>query len=174
MTNEAHETGGLLPDGLLRDGPDGPDTSGFGLLDLFTARYDVLARLLDRESKQLLDTEFGISLVEWRILSALSVRGGMTIGDLAKMSGFDKSQISRAATLLENAGSIGRVDSPSDGRSAIIDLTDDGRDRYDRMIPVVRERNRRLLSLFAPAEREQAYRMIDTLTTYLRDRMDRP
>ncbi len=162
----------IVPEGLLETGPDGPDTSRFEILDLFTVRFAMLARLMDRESKQLLDINFGLSLAEWRILAILAISGPMTVSDLAEQGGFDKSQISRAVASMEEAGRVTRSDSPTDGRSAIISLAEEGSALYGKMIPVIRERNRRLLALMTPDQRATLYEAMDILTNHLREKMD--
>jgi DNA-binding MarR family transcriptional regulator len=157
-----------VPAGALSDGPTGPDTSDFVLEDFLTFRLLILARALDRQAKRTYGESFGLSLVEWRILAKLGTVGSATVNRLATWMNYDKAQISRAVGALVEAGHLARATNASDTRSAILTLTPEGREFHLELMAFGRERQRLLLSLLKPDERESLYEIIGVLTDHLR------
>lgn len=157
-----------VPAGALSDGPNGPDTSDFVLEDFLTFRLLILARALDRQAKRTYGESFGLSLVEWRILAKLGAVGSATVNRLATWMHYDKAQISRAVGLLAEAGYLTRATNASDTRSAILTLTPEGQEFHIELMAFGRERQRLLLSLLKPTERESLYEIVAVLTDHLR------
>ncbi len=95
---------------------------------------------------------FGVGVVEWRLLSLLAVESGITANRVCQVIGLDKSAVSRALRLLEDAGHVKTEVDPADARRAIVNLTVQGRVLHNRIIRVAQERERRLLGDFTPDE----------------------
>jgi len=163
-----------VPTGALSDGPHGPDTSDFVLEDFLTFRLLILARALDRQAKRTYGESFGLSLVEWRILAKLGAVGSATVNRLASWMQYDKAQISRAVGSLVEAGYLARATNASDTRSANLTLTPAGEEFHHELMAFGRERQRLLLSLLKPAERESLYEIVSVLTDHLRKDDDKP
>jgi carboxymethylenebutenolidase len=157
-----------IPGGLMREGPDGPDTSAFELEDFLSFRLVALARLVERQSKRGYSEAFGISVAEWRVLAILATFGDRLINELATITEYDKSQISRAVTALADRGYIQRIANPQDQRGSYLSLTDTGRALYKAALPAGRERQRDLLSLLSPNQRRELYTALDILTHHLK------
>jgi DNA-binding MarR family transcriptional regulator len=66
------------------------------------------------------------------LCAVLVERGPMRLTDLAAALWLDKSTVTRQVATLEAAGLSTRVTDPSDGRAALIGLTDEGRDLLGR------------------------------------------
>jgi DNA-binding MarR family transcriptional regulator len=157
-----------LPEGLLADGPDGPDTSAFQLDDFVTFRLAGLAQLVLLHGRRAYAERFGLSIAQWRILALIARAGETTLNELADRVRYDKSQISRAITALVERGAVNRMVSPTDLRSNVVSLTEAGRALYEAAMPLGRERQRELLALLTPDQRREFYTIIDILTRHLR------
>lgn len=157
-----------IPDGLMREGPDGPDASAFELEDFLSFRLVALARLIERQSKREYSEAFGISVAEWRVLAILATFGDRLINELATITEYDKSQISRAVTAMADRGYIQRIANPQDQRGSYLSLTDTGQALYEAALPAGRERQRALLGLLAPNQRKALYTALDILTGHLK------
>lgn len=164
----ANEEFSLLPYGLLVEGPDGPDTSGFRLEDFISFRIAGLAQLLNAHGRRAYAEKFGLSMVQWRILAVIGHLGETTLNDLAVEVSYDKSQISRAISALVDRGAVTRTVSPSDLRSNVISLSEEGWALYEAAMPLGRERQRELLSVLTPDQRRALYESVDILIRHLR------
>lgn len=158
----------VIPEGLLRDGPEGPDTDGLRLEDFFSYRLLALARLVDRQAKRSYAENFGLSLAEWRILAILALSGETTVNDLAARLGYDKSQISRAVGVLVKRGALQRSANKADQRSSILRLSDEGLALYEAALPLGRERQKELLAPLSPEQRRQLYEIFAEISANLR------
>ncbi|UTW12224.1 MarR family winged helix-turn-helix transcriptional regulator [Marinobacterium rhizophilum] len=103
---------------------------------------------------------FGVGVVEWRVLALLAVENGITANRICQVIGLDKSAVSRALRLLEDAGHVKTEADPADARRVIVHLTSQGRTLHNRILRVARAREQRLLDDFTADE-------VDTLVDLL-------
>lgn len=68
----------------------------------------------------------GVTAVQFRILTTLATRPGMTSADLARLYGVKPQTMVKQVTLLEAKGLIGRRTSPANRRLLELSLTGDG------------------------------------------------
>src|SRR5579884_2494565 len=80
------------------------------------------------------------------LCGVLAARGAMRFTDLAEALWLDKSTVTRQVTTLEHLGFVERTPDPSDGRAALVGLTDDGRDILNRSRQARREGTSELLA----------------------------
>jgi DNA-binding MarR family transcriptional regulator len=146
---------------------DGPDTSRWEITEFLTYRIDVMHRFQIRQTKRMLK-RFDLSLAEWRVLNNLSRRSPDTVGAIATRTAIAKSQISRAAAALAARGLVRRAENPVDGRTPMFNVTTAGRRLCEKVLAVGRDRQRRLLADFAPAQREMLFDAIAVLTERMR------
>lgn len=111
-----------------RERPDLP----VGLMEVWS-RVTRLSRLLDRERSRSF-AHHDLETWEFDVLAALRRSGepyrmspGQLLAELEVASGTMTNRISR----LSERGLVRRRRHPSDGRSALVELTDEGRDRVD-------------------------------------------
>jgi DNA-binding MarR family transcriptional regulator len=79
-----------------------------------------LARRLRRESGP------GVTPSQATALSSLARNGSMAIGRLAEREQITKSSVTRLVSRLEELGLVTRSADPADGRSWVLDITDQG------------------------------------------------
>jgi len=73
---------------------------------------------------------------QWRVLAVLSVIDGRTISELCVHTAVDHSTLSRIIERLVDKAQVERVTSPDDARSALINLTDRGRETFEALLPI--------------------------------------
>ena len=81
-------------------------------------------------------TDSAISLTQLAALSTLWKCGPLTPGELAAKEGVQPPSMTRVIAALEDAGFVTRGPHPTDGRQAIVALTDAGRSFHDAQVTV--------------------------------------
>lgn len=121
----------------------GADTPDYALLlDFHTSRH-VVAAFVDRAL-----APSGVNGGEFAIYSLLAGLGPQTPQRLGEIMGFPPTTVSSLARRLEDRGHVTRRPHPTDGRSHVLALTDEGRathrDAADRFFAVYAELEERL------------------------------
>jgi DNA-binding MarR family transcriptional regulator len=151
-----------------RDERLGPDTSKWEIKDFLTFRINLLYRLLDRQLKKMLAEHHDLSIAEWRVLGQLATNSPTTVRDVAAKTYMAKSQISRAAASLVRSGYALRNKDATDERSAVFAITKDGQRKYEGVMRMNRERQRRLIAQLDPHERRVMFDAVGRLVEYVR------
>ncbi len=151
-----------------RDERVGPDTSKWEIRDFLTFRINLLYRLLDRQWKKML-ADYHLSLAEWRVLGQLATSSPATVRSIAATTYMAKSQISRAVASLVRSGYAVRGTDASDERIAVFGITKEGQKKYEGVMPMNRERQRRFLAQLDPAERRVMFEVTERLIDYVRE-----
>lgn len=79
-------------------------------------------------------TDSGVTLSQLSTLSCLRKSGALTPGELAVREGVQPPSMTRVISVLEDLGLVARRQHPTDGRQAIVELTDAGSDRIEREV----------------------------------------
>ncbi len=95
---------------------------------------------------------WGLSIPEWRVMAILGDVGALTQRDLTKRTLMDKVAVNRACKGLEERALAARTPNESDGRSHLLDLTDEGRAMHSEIMPLAREIERRMFAGFSKEE----------------------
>lgn len=96
---------------------------------------------------------FGITPVQYGLLTALATRGTLDQISLAEELGIDRSNVAEVLSRLESRGLIARAANPADRRAKLATLTDAGRTLTADMHEAMQRAQARLLEPLAPAER---------------------
>jgi DNA-binding MarR family transcriptional regulator len=75
--------------------------------------------------------EFGLSRTQWRVLANIGKFGAMTAKDICRVSHIEKTKVSRAIALLEQAGLLNRRVDKHDRRAETLTLTISGSKLFD-------------------------------------------
>lgn len=89
--------------------------------------------LVWRES-MLLRGEFGLGTNDWRVLSALAVRPGITATDVSEFLVMNKAVVSKAVNVLISRNLITSTDGPRGSRNLF--LTPPGVEMHNKMLPI--------------------------------------
>lgn len=95
---------------------------------------------------------WGLSIPEWRVMAVLGDLGGLTQRELTRRTLMDKVAVNRACKGLEERGLAERTPNESDGRSHLLDLTDDGRTMFSEIMPLARQMEQLLFAGFSDEE----------------------
>ena len=131
--------------------------------DLLSYRIHRLANALSRGAALRYRHEFGVSLMEWRILALLGGFAPMTLRDLSLESGLDKAQASRAVKTLVERGLVEREPGRVDAREVALRLSPEGARVEEGLMRAAREREaafRAALPVGTLAVLEEAIRLL--------------
>jgi DNA-binding MarR family transcriptional regulator len=135
-------------------------------LDTFlAARVNRLARLLNKPTYRAYVVDFGISVLEWRVLARLSMMSPCLARDLAVSMGIDKASISRALRRLHKRKLVSIRVCDDDARASILTVLPAGARMYQSILPLARERQATLLNTLDPDERQVLWDAFRKLTS---------
>ncbi len=130
-----------------------------------SAFFPYMVRLFDRSVSQSLtpvyESLFGLSVSEWRTLAVLGSHGTLSAGEIVRLSGMDKVNVSRAVRGLKSAGLLRRDIDGEDRRRALLRLTDRGMDAFRTLVPLVLKREAELLRGLTVDERATLFRLME-------------
>ncbi|WP_394792201.1 MarR family winged helix-turn-helix transcriptional regulator [Rhodoferax sp.] len=116
------------------------------------ALLNFLSNKLSAGASQCYRENFGVGIVEWRVLSMLAVENHIPAQRICQVIGLDKAAVSRSLVQLEKEGCISSEVDARDARRYTVSLTPSGRALHDRVFVVAKAREQRLLADFSPEE----------------------
>jgi DNA-binding MarR family transcriptional regulator len=142
--------------------------------ELLSYRLHVVANLLSRSAELRYRREFGVSLWEWRTVALL---GGasepLSLNELARSAGVDKSQMSRVVSGLTRRRIVLRAADTIDARGVRLTLSKQGRKLYEGLISAAGERDAAFLDCLSSAERQVFERALAKLAEAARSMIHR-
>lgn len=129
---------------------------------LLTIRIIDLLDLLRRSGTLANRREFGITSIEWRILSIVGAHAHLSLNDLAELLAVDTGQVSRAVKALVERGLLTRKRKPG-GPSIVIGFSEEGERLHVRMAELAVERNAFLVRDIPAEEIERVAAVLDTI-----------
>jgi DNA-binding MarR family transcriptional regulator len=103
--------------------------------------------------------QFGLSETEWRIMTQLGEAAPLSLNGLAEAMLQDRGQLSRAVKAMVERGLLTRERKPG-GPEVEIELSEEGRTIYAKMVEWVHERDRLLTSGVGREEVATVYRVL--------------
>ena len=98
---------------------------------------------------------FGLKITEWRVMAVLGDRGPTTQRELTDVTMMDKVAVNRACKVLEDRGLVVRHPNTKDGRSHMLDLTADGWEMHNEVMPFAKSIEDEIYSVLTQAECDQ-------------------
>ncbi|WP_157937605.1 MarR family winged helix-turn-helix transcriptional regulator [Oceaniglobus roseus] len=141
-----------------RDDRDGVET----MERILSYRIARLHQSLSVQATNIL-AQYGVSLSNWRVLSAIWVEQTRTSRELAEKSGFDPAQISRALHAMAKQGLLTLANSETDRRVLTIEITDEGNRLFSDALPIMKARHDALRGALGPEELETLFVILDKL-----------
>jgi MarR family 2-MHQ and catechol resistance regulon transcriptional repressor len=108
-------------------------------------------------------SDYGLTPPQFGVLDALGHLGAMTMGELCRKRLVTGGNMTVVVDNLEEAGIVRRRPSPEDRRSTIVDLTREGRRRFDRIFPHHAQSMARMFSVLDASEQRQLGRLLKKL-----------
>jgi DNA-binding MarR family transcriptional regulator len=115
---------------------------------------------LTRGASRVYSRHFGISGLEWRLVSMLYEEPGVTANHVCQVVGLDKGAVSRAVAHLAGLGVLTAEAGPQGGRQRFMHLTAKGFELHDKVLVVALQREERLL---AGISSDEADRLMELL-----------
>jgi DNA-binding MarR family transcriptional regulator len=120
---------------------------------LASFRLHVLARLSERFYEQYYRREFGLPLLECRLIGITGGFGQVSFKRACEEANLDKSHASRLVNHLIKRGLVEKVSNPSDQRSVMLSLTRAGRDTHRALHAAADQLSTRWLSVLSVEQR---------------------
>ncbi|WP_448555707.1 MarR family winged helix-turn-helix transcriptional regulator [Thalassotalea montiporae] len=143
------------------------------LTDFFPYQLSILQSHVSDHVGAYYRKAFGMSRNEWRILAVLAMHSSednkskVSAKDICAFTQLAKMPVSRALKQLEAAKLVTRQQSTSDMRFTHFTLTGIGLERYQAIVPEVRDAQQQILQLLTEQEQKQ----LTTLTKKLLAKM---
>jgi DNA-binding MarR family transcriptional regulator len=138
--------------------------------DLLSYRVHMVANLLSRGAELRYRREFGVSLWEWRTIALLGAADEpLSLGDLARAAGIDKSQMSRVVAGLTKRRLVLRAAHPGDGRGVRLTLSTPGTRVYQGLMQAAGERDAAFRNCLSVKEKDVFERVLTKLAGQARE-----
>lgn len=135
----------------------------FRLDDFLPYRLAVLASRVSRDFARIYETEFGLSVAEWRVIAHLGEGGEVSVREIHARVDMDKSRVSRAAARLETAGLVAKSVNAADRRLVSLTLTEAGREMLAAIAPRARAYEAELIARLPADEKRMLRACVDAM-----------
>lgn len=157
-----------LPDEMFlvtADGsPDDPAAPTLSLRSSPVVLVTFAGNRLTREATRAYQAEFGIGVMDWRMLVMLTRSPGCSVAQAARVTGIDKAAVSRSLQRLESNDLAISETLGGDERRKSWSLTPKGQTLHGRILPRALERQNKLLRGFS---QDDITRFTDYLQRFL-------
>lgn len=125
----------------------------------------ILSNRIGRAFYSEVETKFGVSLAEWRVMLTLASEPEVTAAEITTRWAIEKMAVNRAIQRLVDNGHVSRTRDPDDRRSYRLTLTAKGSRLYEKIAPHANKRYRELISSVSGEELDT---MVATLQKMIR------
>lgn len=146
-----------------------PHDPEIAIADLLSVRISRLARSIDRQSRRILNAEFGISLEQWRCLALLCERGPMNGITLSEINDVDASLTSRALRGLAAMELVSWEGGTRRRAAGAAYATEKGKAFFRHVVPMMRARHRWLTAALDSGDAGDFYAMCDRLAARMEE-----
>jgi len=143
-------------------------SQALSLAEFLPYQLSITSNAVSNRIAEVYRSEFGLKVTEWRVMAVLGDSGPLTQRSLTNLTLMDKVAVNRACKVLEARALISRKANTDDGRSHLLALTGAGWKVHDRIVPMARAMENRLLEPLDDAERQ----VFISLLRRLRDQSD--
>lgn len=129
-----------------------------------------LTNLVSQDLANLYTDRFGIAHTEWRVMAVLGITSGVSAAYVAEKTAMDKVAVSRAINGMIKRGLIDRKFAHDDKRRSELALSETGRKKYQKIVPLVQEYEKTLLKQLDENETQALSTVLSKLTEFIRPR----
>jgi DNA-binding MarR family transcriptional regulator len=127
----------------------------FELESFFPYQVRVFYSDVTRALSAVYQRDYGMMPAEWRTMAILgSASSGLQASEIVSRSSMDKVVVSRAVKRMEERGFLTRESNEADGRSFLLQLSDDGRAAFEDLAPKLKAVEQKMLSGLSAEEIE--------------------
>jgi DNA-binding MarR family transcriptional regulator len=131
--------------------------------EFLTYRILAITNRLNRQATHILDEQQGLRLPEWRCMTMIGRHGELRLNDISDIIGMDPGQVTRTIRSLADKKLVTTKRDTLDKRTVIAKLTRKGQQKFAQVLPLMEQRQRRLLASLTPSDRKAFYRIMDRL-----------
>jgi DNA-binding MarR family transcriptional regulator len=142
---------------------NGDDADGISFDTYVPTLVARLANLLSSNASRFYRAQWGIGLVEWRIIHVLARQAHLNAREIAQRADLDKAAVSRGLRNLEQRGIVDIAQETPRARQIAVSLGKRGFRIYQEILKTSRAREALLLEGIAEAERQQLTRLLGHL-----------
>ena len=128
-----------------------------------TAQINMLANKLMLKSSAAYTQNFGIGMMEWRVISVLASKPNSSLQVVSDILGLDKAAVSRAVKKLEEKQYITIGGDTADKRVYVINLTETGLQLYEVAADFAIAREQLLIEELDETEKDQLFHLLKKL-----------
>lgn len=140
-----------------------PARKGVDVTQNLSFRIIQLASTLGRSAANAIPDATGMSVPQWRVISVIGSRPGISFRALVQILEIDKGWISRTLAKLQDDGLVIATADPADKRQFTLELTAKGRELHHQGSRVSRLRQKRLEAEFSDTEYQALLVLLDRL-----------
>ena len=146
--------------------PAGPQSSKPRLQPEAHASFQLvaLANRISASASRAYLRHFGVGVMEWRVLALLALKISTTAQEISRLSGLDKSSVSRAVQALIRRADVATSADASDNRRTVLTLTPKGEALHDRVILSSLAREQLLLAGLSEQDRRTLFQLLSRLS----------
>ena len=130
-----------------------------------TYRLAKLQSQLNAQGTAILKEKSDLSLVEWRVIQVIRMFEKPSLSQIAEHVQMDKGQLSRKVKVMIEKGLLKSQRNDDDKRVHKLWLTEKAKKINMDLMPVMEQRQRRLLAYVTPDELQMFYRIINKIET---------
>lgn len=123
------------------------------LADFLPYQLSVASNAVSTRIAEQYRRRFALKTTEWRVMAVLGDAGALTQRELCRLTLMDKVPVNRACRVLEDRDLAVRRPNARDGRSHLLELTDEGRAVHARIMPLAEAIEAELFGVLDDAER---------------------
>jgi DNA-binding MarR family transcriptional regulator len=152
--------------------PGSVDLEVEGIVDRINGIRRRVHRMLDETLE-----EFGLTVGEWHVLGQLQMGGAphrQPVGALAKRSELSSGAMTNRIDRLEEAGLVKRVPDPDDRRGVLVELTEEGRRRWEDSVSAQAAKESLIAAALTDDEKQQLNALLRRLMREFERREQKP
>ncbi len=130
------------------------------LADFLPYQLSVTSNAVSSMIAQRYRARFGLKITEWRVIAVLGDAGAATQRDLTQATLMDKVAVNRASKVLEERELLKRKPNAHDGRSHLLELTQEGKAIHQEVMPMVEQMERDIFAALSTQEQAQFKAML--------------
>lgn len=141
------------------------------LEEFITYKINSLSSLMSREGERYLKKNYGIAIPDYRIIVTLATYGELSVREISDHTKMDRAFISRVVSRLVKNEMVNSKPDPDDGRLVLLSTTQKGFELYKTLQPYAQNRQRRLLEVMDPEERQNFLNSVDKLIEHMESQL---
>ena len=111
---------------------------------------------------------FDLKIAEWRVMAVLGDSAAHTQRELTELTLMDKVAVNRACKSLADKNFVSRRPNADDGRSHLLELTAQGRDIFEQIMPLALQMETRLFDALDEQEKTQLKDVLRKIAAHAR------